>query len=189
MSQTRQNKIVTITNDEVYDLALHQARLADSANVVIRVSSAAERDALTKAAGLTVARLDIPGQPIEIWDGTAWVRQGAKVIPSASSRLGSNLASTAFTTGSLQPIIQAGSIVVTTDVAGYFSYNYPTAFPNGVLSCVLTNGDSAQGRGLIVAVAGSPFNQTLATLFGSVADSSGLRANLTMRADYVVVGW
>lgn len=71
MSSTRQNGLVTITNDENYDLANHMARLADSANVVIRVPNQAARDALTLTQGLVVCRLD-RGHVLEIYDGTTW---------------------------------------------------------------------------------------------------------------------
>lgn len=84
MSQTRFNKIVTITNDEVYDLASHMARMADSANVIIKVASAAERDALAALApggvlptSTTVMRTDLTGHPLEKWDGTKWNRTGS----------------------------------------------------------------------------------------------------------------
>jgi len=81
MSQTRPNKIVTITNDEVYDLATHQARMADSTNVIVPVNTLSERDGLAAQypGGVLpnpyyVARKDLPGQPIETWDGDAWKR-------------------------------------------------------------------------------------------------------------------
>lgn len=58
MPSTRQNKIVTITNDENYDLAGHMARLADSANVIIPVVNQAARDALVSIVGMVVYRID-----------------------------------------------------------------------------------------------------------------------------------
>lgn len=72
MSQTRPNKMVTITNDEIYDLATHQARLADSANVLVKVNSQAERDALPVTPGWAVVRLDLPAAPVQTWNGTKW---------------------------------------------------------------------------------------------------------------------
>jgi hypothetical protein len=78
MSSTRQNKIITITNDEAYDLATHLARMADSTNVIINVSSQAEADALpSKYAGLAVRRLDIGVTAVDVWTGSAWF--GARV--------------------------------------------------------------------------------------------------------------
>ena len=77
MSQTRPNKIVTITNDEVYDLAAHQARMADSANVTIKVGSIAERDVLpesVKTPGTKVIVTDDTTMPEQKWNGTKWVQ-------------------------------------------------------------------------------------------------------------------
>lgn len=85
MAQTRFNGIVTITNDEVYDLATHQARMADSTNVIKGVNSVTERNALAAAAPggvlpvpTTVRRMDRAGKPLETWDGSVWLT-GAKV--------------------------------------------------------------------------------------------------------------
>lgn len=80
MSQTRPTKIVTITNDEVYDLATHQARLADSARVVIPIANLTERNGLAAVFGGTIppqtviSRLDL-ACTLEIWDGTTWQTQ------------------------------------------------------------------------------------------------------------------
>lgn len=71
MASVRQNKIITITNDETYDLQTHLNRLADSANVVIPVATQAERDALTASAGMVVSRAD-RNNDLEIYTGSAW---------------------------------------------------------------------------------------------------------------------
>lgn len=190
MSQTRPNKIVTITNDEIYDLATHQARLADSANVVIKVSSAAERDALPKTPGMSVTRLDVLGQPVEIWDGSVWNRMGPKVIPGPNSQVGAQLANSAFTTGGFQPIFMPGTQVLVTDASGFFSIDYPAAFPNGILFVSFWNGDATQGRDMIVSTAGSPFTQTLSVGYGSILNSDGTaKASATVRINYLAVGW
>ncbi|MDQ5861282.1 MAG: hypothetical protein M3536_03360 [Actinomycetota bacterium] len=72
MPQTRANKITVPVNSDAYNLTTDLAAMADSANVVIRVSSAAERDALVKVAGLCVTRSDLGGL-IEVCDGTNWL--------------------------------------------------------------------------------------------------------------------
>lgn len=72
MPQTRPNKGVVPVNSDAYNLAPDLATMGDSLNVVIRVASQAERDALTKVNGLLVARTDLPGCPIERCDGTNW---------------------------------------------------------------------------------------------------------------------
>lgn len=167
----------------------------ESMNVVVPVATGAERDGVTppagKYAGMVASRAEVPGSPLETYDGTNWHRQGPKMVPAAASQVGAALPVTAFTTGILAPIIQAGSAVLTTDSSGYFSVNYPQAFPSGVLCLIFTNGDSAQGRDLIISTAGSPITQTLGTGFGSVVNSAGalLAAGTTIRVNYVAVGW
>ena len=77
MSQTRPNKIVTITNDETYDLAVHQARMADSTNVTVKVSSQAERDQLPPSLltpGTKVIVTDDTTMPEQKWNGSKWVQ-------------------------------------------------------------------------------------------------------------------
>jgi len=44
-----------------------------AAGAPLPVSSSTERDALTVFDGLSVRRMDIPGRPVETWDGTDWV--------------------------------------------------------------------------------------------------------------------
>lgn len=124
------------------------------------------------------------------WNGTAWATPPApKVIPGASARIG-NPALLAAGNG-LQPTFQAGSVVVTTDQSGYQGINFPSAFPNGILSIQVSNGDtSASGRNKIVGVAGTPFNNTLGTFFVSVVNPDGTAAaGMGIRVEYIAVGW
>lgn len=90
MPQIRANKITTPLPSDAYSLTPDIATLADSANVVIRVSSQAERDALTKVAGLCVTRSDLNGL-IEVCDGTNWL--------SSVKRRHAEFTGTASTTG------------------------------------------------------------------------------------------
>jgi hypothetical protein len=166
-------------------VVLNPARYV-AAGGILPVADTTEQAGLTKYSGLATSRAGI----LEVTDGTNWNRPGPKVVPSATSRVGSALPATAFTTGSFTPIWLPGSKVVTTDGSGYFSIDYPSAFPNGVIALIFTNGDSAQGRDMIVSTAGSPFTQTLATGFGSVVNSAGAAvASATIRVDYIAVGW
>jgi hypothetical protein len=106
MSQTRPNKIVTITNDEVYDLSTHLARMADSASVVVPVNTVGERDAITKFIGLTVRRLDVTGAPLEAWNGTSWDRSelvtSAAAVPDAFFTVTGGMIKTVSPTGFTQ---------------------------------------------------------------------------------------
>lgn len=73
MSQIRGNKIQVPTNSDAWNPTGDMATMADTSNVIIPVSSQAERDALTKKAGLCVVRLDLPSLPVQRCDGTNWI--------------------------------------------------------------------------------------------------------------------
>lgn len=146
--------------------------------------------------GQRVQRLDIAnGQLIQAWDGTGWVQAhnyGPKVIPGTGARLGSITGvGTGMAAGVLQPIIQAGSVVVTTDPSGYAAVDLPSAFPTGILAVVAGNGDTAAvGRDKIVGVASTPFTNTSSRFYVSVVNGAGAaHAGLPVRVDYVAAGW
>lgn len=75
MPQTRPNKAVVPVNGDAYNLCPDLATFADSLGVIVKVANQAERDGLTKVAGLVVARGDWPGVT-EICDGTNWWKLG-----------------------------------------------------------------------------------------------------------------
>jgi hypothetical protein len=116
------------------------------------------------------------------------------VIPSAANQAlaagGVQPSVNDFANGVKTPITQAGTVVLTTDSSGYFAYTYPVPFPGGVLCFMPGNGDSAQGRDLIISSAGTPFTQTAATGYGSAVDHTGAAAaSRTIRVNYVAYGW
>lgn len=82
MSQTQPNGVVTITNDEVYDLSGHQARLAKSIKSVHTCSNQAARDGLAALYGGTLPvptlayRQDLDAY--ESWNGTLWKRMSGE---------------------------------------------------------------------------------------------------------------
>ncbi|MEQ4566172.1 hypothetical protein [Paenarthrobacter sp. CAP02] len=71
--QTLENGVVVPTNSDPYNLTDDLANAFKKTNGAVRVSSQAQRDALTKYTGLKVQRLDLPGQPEDTWDGTNWL--------------------------------------------------------------------------------------------------------------------
>lgn len=127
MTQTRQNGIVVPTNSDPYNLTADLAKAADSTNVLIPVTSQAVRDALTKHPGLTVVRLDLTGTPLETWDGSAW---------SLAPRLdiGAPTANRAIT--------KAGFSSFATGTFGDFTWNFPVAFPNSMVSAFMQEASS-----------------------------------------------
>jgi len=80
--QTLENGVQVFTNGDPYNLAEDLANSFKSANLIVKVSNQAARDALTKYDGLTVRRLDVTGRPTEVWDGSTWTR--SPVMTSAA---------------------------------------------------------------------------------------------------------
>jgi len=73
--QTLQNGIEVPTNSDPYNLTDDLAGMGATSNVIIPVSTTAQRDALTdKFIGMTVRRLDFRGT-LEWWDGSGWVSE------------------------------------------------------------------------------------------------------------------
>lgn len=71
--QTLQNGAQVPTNSDPYKLTEDLAKMGDTLNVIHRVNSKAERDALhDKYPGMTVVRLDLAETPLETFDGTNW---------------------------------------------------------------------------------------------------------------------
>lgn len=102
-------------------VVLNPARYA-AAGAPLPVSSADERDALSKYNGLTVRRLDLANRPAETWDGAAWVREGVKTTIGQGSNTAEVKASfTSFATGPF----------------GDFTITLPAAFPNALSAAMV----------------------------------------------------
>jgi hypothetical protein len=98
-------------------------------------------------------------------------------------------------------MIQSGSNIVTSDGAGYGRINFPVSFPNGLVTIILTNGDSSIDRGfthvITLSVAGNPWNNGTKDGFAysvAVEDSAGTNrlymvANLLHRCNWIAIGW
>lgn len=72
----RWNKTKTPAGPDGWNLTPDLGTALDAANVVVPVATQSERDALAppggKYAGMVVSRTDLPGAPLERWDGAAW---------------------------------------------------------------------------------------------------------------------
>lgn len=160
-----------------------------AAGGILPVADAAERNALTNSAGLSVSRGDVPGKPVEIGDGAAWHRQISPIIQANTQHAGSGMALNAFTTGLLQPIIQAGSTVIPQEANGYGTITFPQAFPNGVIAAYAVNGDNAAtGRGWSVSLGSGVLNTT--SLFVNLSNGSGVGYSTGVwRCDWFAIGW
>lgn len=188
MPQTRQNGIQVWINSDAYNLAADGATLADTSNVVIPVANQTTRDALTLHTGLAVTRNDVPGQPIEIYNGSSWDRIGPRAHAS-SQMVGSGMAANDYLTGGKRSWRQGGTVVQTTDAAGNVAIAYPVAFPNGVETAMVVNGDSNTGN-LIMSISGA-FTQNLTTLYVNckVANTGAVVGSASVRINWVAWGW
>lgn len=88
-----------------------------------------------------------------------------------------------------QFLIQTGSTVLPQEVNGYGTVWLPKAFPNGILSAVVTNGDLATtGRGWQAALNGTGPNRD--ALFVNLSNGSGVGYSAGIwRCDWIAIGW
>jgi hypothetical protein len=100
--------------------------------------------------------------------------------------------------GGQQFLIQAGSTVQRTDGSGYARITWPKIFPNGLLTVILTNGDSWASTGAHLVVEGN------ASFWGSSGTGSrwdvvymvrywlnnnDMARNLQHRVNWIAIGW
>lgn len=98
-------------------------------------------------------------------------------------------------------LVQAGSLVQSTDGAGYARLTFPSPFPNGLLSVVLTSGDTSVdrrfGHVFNYGVAGAPWdtgNKQSVVYSVALEDSAGTHAyyavkNQIHRVNWLAIGW
>lgn len=122
MTQKRPNGAKVPTNSDEYNLTQDLATMADSLNVLVAVANQDARDALPKTVGLAVIRLDQTGLPIEIWDGSAWSLSPRLDIGEPAGK---------------RAITKAGFTAFTTGIYGDFTWQFPTAFPNYLVSAMM----------------------------------------------------
>jgi hypothetical protein len=191
VSQIRANKIQVPTNsDNFTNLTTDLATMADTSNVVVKVASAAEQNALAKSAGLITTRTDLPGSPIQECDGTNFAQQQKPKVWANNPRVGSSSGLlTNLQSGAVVPIIQAGTIVVTTDANGYGNFAFPQAFPNGLLSWVGMNADDV-ATGTNVFISQGSAGVSLSTAYFNAWKATGSPyASQSIRIDWIAIGW
>lgn len=199
---TAEGLVIPIGSD-VYDYVNDQRRLSSSIRSVVSVTDRAAGDTVA-AAMATDGRPVSDTNPLVIWNqtrkameakGTAGWNQpldysAIHMDKPYANRLGTD-PTAGIAAGTVRLIELTGSVVGATDASGYYAYTYPQAFPNGILSIVVGNGDASVNRSLIVSAAGTPFTQSLSTLYVSVWNAIGNAAfaSSTVRFDYKVTGW
>lgn len=200
---TAEGLVIPIGSD-VYDYVNDQRRLSSSIRSVVSVTDRSAGDTVA-AAMATDGRPVSDTNPLVIWNQTrkALETKGTSGWNQAldysaihmdkgptTPRLGSD-PTAGILAGTVRLIKQVGTAVVSTDAQGYAGLTYTTPFPNGILGAQVSNGDSAVLRTLLIAVAGSPFTQTLSTLYVSVWNTAtnAAQTSTNIRLDYEVTGW
>lgn len=191
MPQTRANKVTVPTNSDAWNLTGDLATMADSSNLVIPVASQTERDALTKAAGLTVSRTDLPGAPLQTCDGTGWSILNGLPILTNTPHTGSGTGLLGnLQTGAARAYIQSGSNTVTPDVNGYASIVMPTTYPNGVIAQLVTNGDNSISNGQRLLITLGTAAPSTSQLHIRVWDTGANAAYTSItRVEWIAIGW
>lgn len=100
--------------------------------------------------------------------------------PLAGVHPGSRLAGT----GTDSPIVQAGTVVINF-VGANGNLVWPTPFPNGVLTVIVSNGDGAAQADVILATRGT---NTVSTGINAI-DSGGGFITGAIRVNYVAIGY
>lgn len=148
--------------------------------------------------------LDRVGAEVNI-NGSVWrYRLGDNDIPSWVKAaeigkiplLGSGNALSGSPAAGSQFLVQAGTLIVTTDNSGFAQLTFPVPFPNGLLTVLPANGDMSVDRSVGSALTfgiagGSPWgtgNKTSAVISVEQYDASP-QANTTVRCDWIAVGW
>ncbi|MGN8245230.1 gp53-like domain-containing protein [Cellulomonas soli] len=97
-------------------------------------------------------------------------------------------------------LLQAGTQVAITDASGYARLTFPKPFPNGLLTAILTNGDSnidrtAAGDVLQMSIAGNPWgtgsrtNVVYAVMRPRASWAALNTGGLLHRVNWLAIGW
>lgn len=194
MPQTQYNGVKTIANSDAYNLANDLATLGQTINAIVPVSSDSQRNALAPPqglfAGMTVARTDKPGVPLEVRDsGGTWNVNVPIEVLCNNARVGTSNPLSLLQSGMIRPIIQAGTVVVTTDVNGYSNFAFPVPFPNGVFCWVGMNGDDLATGDTVFVTQGTAGTSLTTAYFNAWKSSGSAWASNSFRLDWVAIGW
>lgn len=156
-------------------------------NLVQIFASSSARTAAFTAAGYSPSQgmlsyLISPGQ-FQVYNGSAWV------VDKNLSKAGGQGGMVGTYAG--QPLIyESGAIAVTTGSGGVFTFNFATAFPTGLLSCVVSGGNTG-----VIAIAAAFGSSTLSTysgiMYGTTVTSGALTpvGAGTANIVYAAAGW
>lgn len=118
------------------------------------------------------------------WNGSNWILEDNLRMLGAGSVVGG--AVPAIDTGSVPFKVQMGTFVGATDASGYVTFNFPVAFPNGVCSVLVMQGDQTHAGATfcITTTTVSSVTYRMFTTTGASWNSSG-----NHRISWIAIGW
>lgn len=88
------------------------------------------------------------------------------------------------------PIIQAATSVGTTDASGNLTVDWPQPFPNGLVACVPTDGDSTATPNMVVGISKDVLPTLTTVLFKCTSGATAAAvASTLVRVDWIAIGW
>lgn len=123
----------------------------------------------------------IDDQGLYRWNGSNWAAPDGWV-GGESTYVGSS------PTAGARKIRYAGTTIYTTNGFGQFAVNFPTAFPNGLVTLLFAPGNIAANLASTIAIPGP--NTTLAVGVGTAKNTSGsLITSLAIQVNWIAEGW
>lgn len=129
-------------------------------------------------------------------DGYIPLHGVGSTINGGIPRTGANLTEAGFAAPNF--LIQAGSLVQPTDGAGYGRITWPKPFPNGLVTVILTNGDSSATSGAIIEVegnnafwgpSGNGGRHDVVYMMRDFLGDRLMRPNTWHRVNWIAIGW
>ena len=116
--------------------------------------------------------------------GMAWIRQGGVWVRDMVPARGNSIVPDG-TVVTVIPIIYAGTTVVTTDTNGGWAINYPSPFPNGVLTFLAFSGENPPGT----IINGWQGGMSLTSARGGAYINNAVIVSAAVRINWLAVGW
>ncbi len=88
-----------------------------------------------------------------------------------------------------QILMQGGTFTPTTDGNGDFTLTFPTAFPNSLITCIPTNGDTAAFATLVINAINDPPTKSSMRFQVWRTDTSAPLINTAIRVNWLALGY
>jgi hypothetical protein len=141
MSRTTWNGATVATNGDTYDVTGWIGKGIETSGLVIPITQQSQRDGLAAAygatteagtpflpPGTTVVRLDLPGAPLERWNGSTWQRSLQLEVKAATTST---------------PQFKVGTVTASSDGNGAAALVFDTPFDHAIFGAVCTQATAA----------------------------------------------